>query len=189
MEKKNRILHISVDIILIALLVWFDQFTKSLAVDKLKNNQAFIIINNVFELNYLENRGAAFGMLQNKQSMFAVTGTVMLIIVLYVLLRMPFKKRYYLFEICCILIAAGAIGNMIDRVSQGYVVDFFYFVLINFPIFNVADIYVTISCITLAILILFVYSDDELAFLSFKKKDTNEIDDTHMKKESSNEEL
>lgn len=187
--KKNKVIHIIVDIVIIALLVWFDQFTKALAVDKLMNKRAFIIINNVFELNYLENRGAAFGMLQNKQYMFAFTGTVMLIIVLYVLLKMPVMKRYYIFEICCILIAAGAIGNMIDRLTQGYVVDFFYFVLINFPIFNVADIYVTVSCIALAILILFVYSDSELSFLSIKKKTISDDSENISKKETVDEEL
>lgn len=172
MNKKA--FRLGLDFILIAILVWFDQFTKQLAVDHLMNNRPFIIIDKVFELNYLENRGAAFGMLENKQIMFMITGTIMLLVVLYVLIKLPLTKRYLLLEICGMLIAAGAIGNMIDRVSQGYVVDFFYFVLINFPIFNVADIYVTVSCIVMAILILFVYKDSELTFLSIKKTKTQE---------------
>lgn len=174
MNKKAKSVRIIIDIILVAVFVWFDQFTKSLAVEKLMNQKAFVLIENVFELNYLENRGAAFGMLQNKQYIFAFTGTMMLLLILYVLIKIPMNKRYFLLELCALLLASGAIGNMIDRMSQGYVVDFFYFVLINFPIFNVADIYVTVSCIVGAILILFVYSDSELAFLSPVKKGDKE---------------
>ena len=73
------------------------------------------------------------------------------------------------------LIAAGAIGNMIDRIRFDYVVDFIYFVLINFPIFNVADIYVTVSTVALVVLLLFVYKENDLNFISFKQKRYREI--------------
>ena len=63
---------------------------------------------------------------------------------------------------CIVAIAAGAIGNMIDRVRLGYVIDFFYFELIDFPIFNVADIYVTVAAFALVLLILFYYKEDEI---------------------------
>ncbi len=69
-----------------------------------------------------------------------------------------------------LLLIAGAIGNMIDRVKQGYVVDFFYFTPINFPRFNVADVYVTCSIILLIIAMFFVYKDEELDFLTKFKK-------------------
>ena len=65
---------------------------------------------------------------------------------------------------------SGAIGNFIDRVRFGYVRDFIYFKLINFPVFNVADCYVTISVAIFIVLILFVYKENEFDFLSFKKK-------------------
>ena len=69
------------------------------------------------------------------------------------------------------LIGAGAVGNFIDRMSNGYVVDFFYFKLINFPVFNVADIYVTLSAVFLVILLLFKYKEEDLNVLvnSLKK--------------------
>ena len=78
---------------------------------------------------------------------------------------------------CCArpLIAAGAIGNMIDRIRLNYVVDFIYFVLINFPIFNVADMYVTISTAVLVIMLLFVYKENDLSFISFKQKRYREL--------------
>ena len=65
--------------------------------------------------------------------------------------------------------SAGAVGNMIDRISQGYVVDFLYFKLINFPIFNVADCYVTIAAACLVILIMFYYKDEDMACFAIKK--------------------
>ena len=65
---------------------------------------------------------------------------------------------------------AGSIGNMIDRIRYDYVVDFIYFVRINFPIFNVADIYVSLSAVILIILLLFVYKEKDLYFISFKQK-------------------
>ena len=73
-------------------------------------------------------------------------------------------KRYFLL----VLIFSGAIGNMIDRIRLSYVVDFFYFVLIDFPIFNMADIYVSVACVLLAVLLLFVYKDEDLEFISLK---------------------
>ena len=69
-----------------------------------------------------------------------------------------------------VLIASGAVGNMIDRVRLEYVVDFLYFVLINFPIFNVADIYVSVACVLLAVVILFYYKEQDLEFLSIRQK-------------------
>ena len=73
------------------------------------------------------------------------------------------------------MIASGAVGNMIDRIRYDYVVDFIYLVIINFPIFNVADIYVTVATFLLVILILFVYKEDDLSFLSFKQNKIREI--------------
>jgi signal peptidase II len=73
-----------------------------------------------------------------------------------------------------VLVASGAIGNMIDRLSQNYVVDFVYFSLINFPIFNVADIYVTCSTVGLILAILFYYKEDDFRFLSLKPQLTRE---------------
>ena len=84
--------------------------------------------------------------------------------------RMPLEKKYQPLRVVGVLLGAGAVGNLIDRMVQSYVVDFLYFKLIDFPIFNVADCYVTAGAILLAILILFVYKDEELGFLSLKKK-------------------
>lgn len=175
MDKKNKSLRIIIDMCIVAVLVVIDRITKNMATVGLKGKDAYVLIEDVFELNYLENRGAAFGVLQNQKPLFVIIGILMLIIVMYVLIRLPLKgAKYVMLEIGLVLIAAGAIGNMTDRVMQSYVVDFFYFVLINFPIFNVADIYVTISCIIIAIMILFVFDENELNFLRLKKKAEDE---------------
>ena len=160
-------------ILLIGLGIIFDQYTKYLAVINLKD-APITIIDGVFELRYLENRGAAFGMLQNKQWFFLVIGVLLLIAAVILFFKLPRTKRVLPIHICMMFITSGAIGNMIDRIRLNYVIDFLYFKLIDFPIFNVADIYVSVSTFVLAALLLFYYKDDELdAFFrifSFKKK-------------------
>lgn len=157
--------------------IFLDQYTKFLAVNYLKDAPIFII-EDVFELRYLENRGAAFGILQNQQLFFVIMGVILLFIGVVLYTRLPFAKRVLPLRICLILIISGAIGNMIDRITLNYVVDFLYFKLIDFPIFNVADIYVTVATVVVVFLILFYYKDDELdAFfkqLSFKHKKAQE---------------
>ena len=88
----------------------------------------------------------------------------------YVLLKAPNKKRYIPLHLLLIVIAAGAVGNMIDRLRLNYVVDFIYFSLINFPVFNVADIYVTLATAFLAIQVLFRYKEEDFGFLGLAKK-------------------
>lgn len=73
-------------------------------------------------------------------------------------------------KVCLIFIISGGIGNMIDRVKLGYVIDFLSFDLIDFPVFNVADIYVTVFTILLFVLILFKYSDEEFDIMLGSKK-------------------
>lgn len=151
-------------------LVMLDQYTKYLAIVHLKGNPAIPLIPGAFELQYLENRGAAFGLFQDRQIFFMVGAIFILLVVLYFYAKIPHKKRYYLMRIYAVLIAAGAVGNMVDRVRFEYVVDFFYFSLIDFPIFNVADCYVVVGCILFAFSLLFYYSEEELSSFSFSKK-------------------
>lgn len=175
MDKKRKIL-LFVDVLVVLLLVGLDQATKYLAVIKLKGRDAFPVIPQVLEFKYLENRGAAFGMLQNQKVFFICMEVLILLIVCYILIKCPAHNKYRLGRICMIGIAAGDVGNMIDRVMQDFVVDFIYFIPINFPIFNVADIYVTLSTIGLVILLLFVYKEQDLSFLSFQQKKLRDVD-------------
>ena len=96
-------------------------------------------------------------------------------VIVFVLIKVPTQKKYYSLNILLVMIAAGAIGNMIDRVRYDYVVDFIYLVCIQFPIFNVADIYVTTATVILVFQILFVYKTNDFNFLSFNPKKFREL--------------
>ena len=143
------------------LLLGFDRLTKSLAVTHLKGQAAIPVIKNVFELQYLENHGAAFGLLQNQR--WLLLGFTVL------LLGGPLPNRYLPLRLTGIFIGAGALGNMADRLFQGYVVDFLYFRLIDFPIFNVADCYVVVAAFLAFFLIGFYYKDEDFAFIKEKR--------------------
>ena len=151
-------------------LVLLDQYTKLLALANLKGNEPFVFIQNVFELRYLENRGAAFGIMQNQVMFFVVVTVLMMAAILYLYKKCPSSKKYQPIKVCMVFIMAGAIGNLIDRVYRGFVVDFFYFSLIDFPIFNVADIYVTVAFFVLILLLLFYYKEEDLDIF-FKKEE------------------
>ncbi len=163
-------LALIIDFIAIAILIFLDQFTKHLAVVHLKDQESFVIIPKVLELTFLKNRGAAFGILQDQKVFFVMIAVMILFVIAYVLFQLPMEKKYMFLQIILVMIASGAAGNMIDRVRNDYVVDFISFVIINFPIFNVADIYVTVSTIVFIILFIFYYKEKDFDFLSFKQQ-------------------
>lgn len=171
--KEKRSFFISF-LIGFVILVGLDQWTKGLAVKYLMNNGPVPVWKGVFEFLYSENRGAAFGMLQGRQLFFFIIAIAVLSAVLYLLWKMPLTRRYMPMAVCLMMVAAGAVGNMIDRITQGYVVDFLYFSLINFPIFNVADCYVTIAAFLLILLVFFYYKEEELACFSHHRKEDQE---------------
>lgn len=168
--KKRKIIILAIDLIAMVLLTYFDQFTKKMAVFYLKGKPDIPLLPDILTLQYLENKGAAFGMLQNQKIFFIFIEVLILFVIAFVLIRMPSHKKYNLMHVILVLVASGAIGNMIDRVAQDYVVDFIYFVLIDFPIFNVADIYVTCATVVFVFAILFYYKEEDFAFLSLKQK-------------------
>lgn len=152
----------------VLLLVFLDQITKYWARTSLQENGPIDVIKGVFSFEYLENRGIAFGLFQNKFVIFVIFTIVILAVMGFLYYRLPDEKKYRPLQICVILIVAGAIGNMIDRLYLKYVVDFLYFNLIDFPIFNIADCYVTVTLFVLAYLILFHYKEEDLHF--YKKR-------------------
>lgn len=160
--KQNKLVMWITGMLSVIVLVVFDQYTKILAVKHLKDQPDIPILKDIFELSYIENRGAAFGMMQNKQTFFIITTVLVVAAILWIFHTMPMEKKFIPGRVTLIFIIAGAIGNFIDRVSQGFVVDFLYFKLINFPVFNVADIYVTCSVFVLAFLLLFYYKEEDL---------------------------
>lgn len=165
MNKKNK--RILICLITIVILIVFDQYTKNLAVNHLMNKEPVDLINGVLQFCYLPNgnTGAAFGMLQGQQWLFLLIAGVISLAMFVIIYNMPFDKKYYLLIVLMTLIISGGIGNMIDRIKQSYVVDFIYFYLIDFPIFNVADIYVSVGTALLVILIIFVYKEEDIKVL------------------------
>jgi signal peptidase II len=163
-----------IGVIAIILGVALDQYTKYLAVTKLQGNP-ITIIEGVFQLQYLENRGAAFGMLQNQQLFFIIATSLTIVIFAFLFVRLPKTKHFLPLHLCLGSMIIGAIGNMIDRIRLQYVIDFLYFELIDFPIFNVADIFASVAAFALIILFLFYYKDNDFDFIFalFKKKQEN----------------
>lgn len=141
-----------------------DQLMKYLASVYLKDGGGIPLIPGVLELKYLENKGMAFGMLQGKQVFLIGICLVFLAVVFYGFVRVP-KNRYYLpLIVAGAVLAGGAAGNGIDRLLRGYVVDYIYFSLIDFPVFNLADIYMVCGGIFLVLIIIFRYQDGDFDF-------------------------
>lgn len=160
--------------IIIMLLLAIDQYTKYLAVTYLQNTSGIDIIKGIFRLQYLENTGAAFGMMAGHLEFFYGITVVIVAIIIYLLYRLPDETIYTPMWACGITLIAGAVGNFIDRVHLEYVIDFLYFELIDFPIFNMADIYVCLASGIFVLLIMFYYKDEDFDNIDLKlniKKD------------------
>lgn len=157
---KNYILAV----LFAGVLLLLDQLSKIWAVSALAE-KPIELIPGVFELRYLENHGAAFGILQNQRWFFLLLTAAFVVLLIIAYRKLPGGKRHLPLRILCAALMAGALGNAIDRALLGYVRDFLYFCLIDFPIFNVADIYVTVSAFVFIILVLFVYKDEDFNFL------------------------
>lgn len=157
MKKITRKSSIIVLIIGIVMAL-VDQLSKCLVIERLKPIGDYPLIDGVFHLHYAENTGAAFSMFDGARWIFVgLTGIVILtLLVVVILKKIPNHPMCY---IPLGLIIGGAIGNFIDRVSVGYVVDFLYFKLINFAIFNIADSSLVIGSILLSIYLLFIYKE------------------------------
>lgn len=134
--------------------VLLDQLTKKLAVLYLQELDTLPVIKDVIHLTYSENTGAAFGMLKDQRWIFLVFSSVAIIaIAAYLIVSKP-KNKLYVTALAFVL--AGGIGNMIDRIAYGYVVDFIDFTLIDFAIFNVADSFITVgACLLVLYFVLF----------------------------------
>nr|WP_272879138.1 signal peptidase II [Clostridium sp. Cult2] len=121
-----------------------DQVTKFAAVKYLKGKGPYIIIENFFQLCYVENLGAAFGILQNKKIFFVIVTSIVIICIVFFLVKNSHNINQLL-KIGLVMLLGGAIGNLIDRIRLGYVVDFISFKLgkgYDFPVFNIADIFI-----------------------------------------------
>ncbi|MCQ5128343.1 signal peptidase II [Butyricicoccus faecihominis] len=150
-------------IIAAVLMIAADQAVKYWALTVLQPQGTIPVIENVFHLTYVENRGAAFSLFAKFDSpwLFVVLATVITIVIIYVLHKGVIQSNLGRWSL--VLVAAGALGNAIDRAVRGFVVDLFDFRLIHFPVFNVADIFICLGGLLFVIYVLFQHKDKEPA--------------------------
>ena len=172
MNTKKKIKIYIIPILCIGLLVALDQITKFIVRTSFALYESHPLIKNVFHLTYIQNTGIAWGMFKNGRTIFLILTILVLLICACFYAKIPESKRFTPIRVCLVVLVSGAIGNMIDRMSLHYVVDFFDFRLIHFPIFNVADIYVVVSMIVLILLCAFYYHDHEIDALFSKSGHT-----------------
>ena len=169
MKRRNSVRKLLWLIIPSAFLILLDQFTKVEAAARLAGREPFVIIPGALEFYYIENTGAAWGMMAGARTFFIILTLIVMAAVVYIVMRIPDITRYKMLMTSAVFLIAGAAGNLIDRVLLHYVRDFIYVSLINFPVFNVADMCVTACVIALIIGICFIYRDDDLAFLKLRR--------------------
>lgn len=145
------------------LLVVLDQVTKAYAIANFKGQEMVELIDNWLYLTYLENKGAAFGMLSDKPWLFTIIASLFVIVILFIIFKNRNNfDRFYKFTLA--IIVAGALGNLIDRFRYGFVVDFIFSPLgglYDFPVFNFADMYLSVAAFVLAIYIFIKEDKDE----------------------------
>lgn len=142
-----------ITLIIIAVFVAIDQLIKLLVIEHLKPIGSLTLIDGFIQLSYAENTGAAFGSFSGKTSLLSIF-TFVVIVAGFVYLMVK-KRKFDVEYVCITLVISGGIGNLIDRVLRGYVVDYIEPLFIEFAIFNFADILVTCSCIVLALWLLY----------------------------------
>lgn len=139
----------------VVLLVMMDQLSKFFVVSFLKGQSPYILIDGFLSFYYIENRGAAFGILQNSQLLFSII-TIVVLLGLMIYLIKNYKSLSLATKISLTLIIAGAIGNFIDRLRLKYVIDFISFRMFghDFAVFNLADSFIVIGTIIVMILVI-----------------------------------
>ena len=150
-----------ISVIVAAVLAAVDQITKHIALTKLKPIGNTTFIKGFMDFTFVKNRCAAFGILNGNIWLLLILAAIICAVIIYSMLKMPKTKEYRLLKAALTLILAGAVGNVVDRVIRGYVVDFFEFTFISFPVFNMADIYVVVGAIAMALIMIFVIKDED----------------------------
>ena len=139
---------------IIAVSIILDQITKVIALNDLKPIVSHPFIEGLIEFRFTTNPGIAFGMLGGKGWLFIPVSSIAIILVVFILIYYR-KKLSPLLSVALSMIAGGGVGNQIDRIFRGEVIDFLNFQFIDFPIFNVADCFVTVGCVLAGISIIF----------------------------------
>ncbi|WP_251547070.1 signal peptidase II [Limosilactobacillus caecicola] len=146
------------NLILIVVLVACDQLVKQWVSNHISHNGFRTLVPGLLGLTNLENDGAAWSLLEGKQWFFAIVTVIAIVVLIYLMHR--FAGHGWV-ELALSFIFAGTIGNFLDRLRFGYVIDMFELLPINFPVFNVADVCLTVGVIVLILIVLLEKDEDE----------------------------
>lgn len=171
---KKQILCKIVAALTLVLAIVLDVITKKTVVDNMALYEEIPVIKGVFHWKYIQNRGAAFGMLADNREVFLVISSVAIVVMAIYLLFTRTDRLWWMIGIG--MLVGGGIGNMIDRIALGYVVDFIYVALIDFAVFNVADCFV---CVGVALLMYLSVLDLVREYKEGKAKKALEGDKKH----------
>lgn len=163
------------DVLLILSLVLIDQVIKHYALTILTEQGSIVLWEGVLQLTCLKNTGGILGFLQNQTPFLLFMAGILLLLLFYLLIKLPDKPKFCIAHLVLSCMLAGALGNLTDRIRFGYVIDYIYFIGIDFPIFNGSDILVSFSVLVLLGLLLFYYKEKDLEFLTFKQKRYREL--------------
>ena len=178
-ERKKNYLFLVLGTLVI---IFIDQLTKIIVTNSMELDASIPVIRDVFDIHYIRNTGMAWGLFRDRTWLLALVSVIMIAGLLYVYHHISEGKYYRVLRILLICIIGGAFGNLIDRIRLNYVIDFLYFKPINFPVFNVADIFVTVSVILLLILMIFKYKGKDLDVMLGDK--IRQEDGTYVEKKS-----
>jgi len=146
-EKKISFKMKIVSLVAVIFLLTLDQVIKYFVDLKLKNNSPFVLIDKILQLNYLENDGAMMGFMSGKTGLMTVLALICVAVMLFVVFSGKIKD--YIDYWCVLLMIAGGLGNIIDRIFRGYVIDYIEVLFVDFYIFNFADCLITVAAFTL----------------------------------------
>ena len=156
MKKKNAIIGLIISIIIMAI----DQVIKHIITSNMILDSEIKVLGDIFTIHYIRNTGTAWGMLSGHTIILVLVSIFTMMVIGYVFMNI-YQSHYTPLRVCLAMILGGALGNFIDRIRLHYVVDYLYFKLINFPVFNFADIFVTVPVIIMILLVIFKYKGDD----------------------------
>jgi len=168
----KRLRHLLYAVVLIIL----DQLTKYWSRAAFSDGSDISVIPGVLRFVLHKNTGAVWGFLSGTEHSIlylTIATVIILALIIFIYFKIPDIRKFAPLLLIITFVFSGAIGNLIDRIFLNYVTDFIYFEIINFPVFNVADCYVTVSVFILIYLVLFKYDDADLDFFSKKKQESD----------------
>ena len=184
-SKKDKRKYILLSLLLAIVLIVLDQLSKDLIIKDYEVSEGKPVIKGIIEILHIKNKGSAWGMFHNKPVIPIIIACILILLIMYVYKNLLGYKHYRGLRICIVFLLSGALSNIIDRIRIGSVTDFIYFKFVDFPVFNVADIYVTFSIAIMLILLIFRYKGADIDVMlgsSYIDEDGKYVDKDSKKK-------